>query len=1160
MDMVKIFKKIILYTFLLFSVFSETKATHMVGGDFSYKSLGKGLFEITLTIRRDCEFGAPDAFFDEKAIIAVFNQNGSFMKEIGHRGGFFLDYIGNDTLNESLDVKCGVLGAPVCVHEAVYKDTIFLPRPKDGEKYLLVYQRCCRNQTLLNITDPLETGGSYILEIDQFAFDERNNSPHFKKWPDIYVCANQSLNFDHSAVEFEGDSLVYRLYAPSSGATITYPMPTVENPSRYTPFFNTVNWAPGYSLTNILGGSDPLKINPKTGLITGTPDKIGQFVVGVLVEEYRNGKLISIVRRDFEYNVRPCVEPPQARFESIETVCGSGQNDTISLLNTSTFAESYRWEIYVHSTKEVVKFTTKNVDYIYTLPAGGKDTFDITLEAYHSIPNCSDFFTKSVIVIGDPLVVDFEYKIVECLDDKLVINLIDKFDELNDLYTFESNKWNLFFSNDTIITTGNNVNVEIPKEEQFSIQLEVFTIENCDNSIRKLINYDIPDITFLANPVIVCEGTTAKIVKNPNSAWTYSWFPSEGLTFSSNDKSDPLFIGDSGRKYYVTITDGLCFHYDSVEVKVKDYFSIKIEGPDTVCVNQVQLKGVGVPADETDAILQWSKDRSFSSIMAVGSVINVTLQGRYNKFYLRVKPGTGCSDNIDSIIIYNGYIDLEFDKEITYCYKNLTKIEVINKTPDIGVNFSWKDISNIIVGPKDKSSVLIYTEEEGEFFLIFTATSDWGCDYTDTIYIFSKPGNKMEIKSKVTCGSFEMCFEVTGGTVKSYNWEITDANSDVIKFTTATPCYDFKQIGIFKVFVEIEVDGCDGNIIIETEVEVPKMIEIKIDKDKLTYCKGETLELEAKVNVESTIYWYTDNSNLIGVGDKISYKPSGTENITIVGVDKYDCKDTANIQLNEYKFDLNYINPGVVCKGDTIVLEIINKADTDLTYEWVGDGIISGGNTGKAVVVVEKSGTYDVKIIDDEYGCDTVMNVSVTMSDIDVSLIADTAIIVITNTVNLEVLNVPANSTIQWSTGEKNVSKITFTPQSTTGGIIEELITICVTVIDQYGCQDSACVQIKVIDPPCNEEDIYFPNAFSPNSDGANDLFRPRGKYIRNIKMEIYDRWGELIFRGDGDRNFGWNGTYKNKELTPDSYTYMIFVQCEDTDDYSKVSNVSLIK
>lgn len=473
--------------------------------------------------------------------------------------------------------------------------------------------------------------------------------------------------------------------------------------------------------------------------------------------------------------------------------------------------------------------------------------------------------------------VDFEYKLLECLDDKLVINLKDKFSELNDLYTFKSNEWTLIFSNDTIVTTGNNINVTIPKNEQFYIILEVFTEENCDNSIKKLISFNFPDITFLANPVIVCKGTTAKIVANPNSTWTYSWSPTAGLTFNGNDKSNPTFMGDTGRKYYVTITDGLCFHYDSVVVKVKDYFSIKIDGPDTVCVDQVLLKGVGVPSDETDAILQWSKDISFSNILATGQIINVNLTGRINKFYLRVKPGTGCSTNIDSITIYNGYIDLEFDKEITYCYRNLTKIEVINKTTDIGVKYVWKAIPNIIVGPKDKSYVLIYSEQEGEYLLIFTATSDWGCEYTDSIYVYSQPGNRMDISSKVTCGTYQMCFSVTGGTVSSYNWEITNASNEKIKFTTPTPCYDFKQPGKFKVYVEIKVQGCDGIIIIDKEIEVPKIIELKVDNDKLTYCKGETIEISAKVNVESTINWYRPNGNLIGVGDKIFYKPSGNE-------------------------------------------------------------------------------------------------------------------------------------------------------------------------------------------------------------------------------------------------------------------------------------------
>ncbi|MEZ4908069.1 MAG: hypothetical protein R2771_10645 [Saprospiraceae bacterium] len=416
--MLKYKNKILFVILILFSFLFETKATHMVGGDFTYRNLGSGLFEITLTIRRDCQYGAPDAFFDPKASISVFNQDGSLLKEIGSRGGFLLDYVGNDTLQESLDVKCGILGSPVCVHEAIYRGRIYLPRPKVDETFILVYQRCCRNQTLLNIENPLETGNTYILEIDRFAYDNNNSSPAFKDWPDIYICAGSELNFDHSAYETDGDSLVYKLYTPSSGATINYPMPTTENVEKYTPFYATVDWASGYSLANVLGGADPLTIDPVTGILSGTPETVGQFLVGVMVEEYRDGKLISVVRRDFEYNVRPCEEPPVADFDVTSPICGSPPSDTLNIVNTSQNADSYKWYVYVHSTKEYFTYDNiKDLDFIYVLPDSKKDTFDITLDAYGSIVDCSDVITKQVIVIEDPLNVDFDYEITECYDD-----------------------------------------------------------------------------------------------------------------------------------------------------------------------------------------------------------------------------------------------------------------------------------------------------------------------------------------------------------------------------------------------------------------------------------------------------------------------------------------------------------------------------------------------------------------------------------------------------------------------------------------------------------------------------------------------------------------------------------------------------------------------
>ena len=57
----------------------------------------------------------------------------------------------------------------------------------------------------------------------------------------------------------------------------------------------------------MLGNKNHLKIDPVTGIISGIPDSIGQYLVGICVEEYRNGILFSTIRRDFEYNVVQCI-------------------------------------------------------------------------------------------------------------------------------------------------------------------------------------------------------------------------------------------------------------------------------------------------------------------------------------------------------------------------------------------------------------------------------------------------------------------------------------------------------------------------------------------------------------------------------------------------------------------------------------------------------------------------------------------------------------------------------------------------------------------------------------------------------------------------------------------------------------------------------------
>jgi gliding motility-associated-like protein len=97
-------------------------------------------------------------------------------------------------------------------------------------------------------------------------------------------------------------------------------------------------------------------------------------------------------------------------------------------------------------------------------------------------------------------------------------------------------------------------------------------------------------------------------------------------------------------------------------------------------------------------------------------------------------------------------------------------------------------------------------------------------------------------------------------------------------------------------------------------------------------------------------------------------------------------------------------------------------------------------------------------------------------------------------------------------------------------------ITYILTVTDPLsGCAASDSVKIEVL----YDFDIFLPIAFSPNGDGSNDVLYVRGHNIKNLLLEIYDRWGELVFT-TVDVNSGWDGTYKGKPLDTGVFNYVL--------------------
>ncbi|MEY4875220.1 MAG: hypothetical protein RL708_369, partial [Bacteroidota bacterium] len=92
------------------------------------------------------------------------------------------------------------------------------------------------------------------------------------------------------------------------------------------------------------------------------------------------------------------------------------------------------------------------------------------------------------------------------------------------------------------------------------------------------------------------------------------------------------------------------------------------------------------------------------------------------------------------------------------------------------------------------------------------------------------------------------------------------------------------------------------------------------------------------------------------------------------------------------------------------------------------------------------------------------------------------------------------------------------------------------------GCTDYDTVIIKVRD--C--EPLVLPNAFTPNGDNIDDYFMVLNPndYYRLVRLEIYNRWGELVYATNDKNNKGWDGQYRGVNQEVGTYIYHVTAEC----------------
>ncbi len=124
---------------------------------------------------------------------------------------------------------------------------------------------------------------------------------------------------------------------------------------------------------------------------------------------------------------------------------------------------------------------------------------------------------------------------------------------------------------------------------------------------------------------------------------------------------------------------------------------------------------------------------------------------------------------------------------------------------------------------------------------------------------------------------------------------------------------------------------------------------------------------------------------------------------------------------------------------------------------------------------------------------------------------------------------------------------------------------VTLTAITSHGCTDSSKnpIDVKV----SAQGAILFPNAFTPNTNGTSDghytqltniIFHPYYEGVADYHLEIYDRWGELLFTSN-DVTIGWDGYFKNRLCSQDVYVYKAWGRYYNGKTFEKAGDLTLL-
>lgn len=456
----------------------------------------------------------------------------------------------------------------------------------------------------------------------------------------------------------------------------------------------------------------------------------------------------------------------------------------------------------------------------------------------------------------------------------------------------------------------------------------------------------------------------------------------------------------------------------------------------------------------------------------------------------------------------------------------------------------------------------------GTYNIKLTVTGRGGCVDTvvKTIKVFDVSASSFSYSPLAGCQPLLVNLSAATPTPVNYFWDFGDGNTFSTKATNIS--YIYKALGDFvPKLIIFDSTNC---LIPFVGIDTIKIIGVaaKFGWDKRQFCDSGTVRF-----TDSTIFndpvtsytWNFDDGATSSLTSPVhSYAAPGLYTVSLALQTQQNCKDTLSLS-NLIKI---VESPSVSIGGDTVICKndflrhtgIFNRSDTSVV-QWQWQFPNGRGATMKLPPSQQytTAGGFIVQTIaTNSSGCADTATKNLLVNALPAVTIPTPQ----TTLVGTPVL-LPAtysSSVVSYSWLPVTALSCTDCAQPFANPKFNTLYTV--TSTDSNGCRNIGRVQVIVL---CKGANVFVPNTFSPNGDGSNDVFYVRGKGLSRVKsLRIFNRWGEVVFErmnfNVNDASAGWDGSYKGKKLSPDTYIYQADIFCDNGDTLRFDGSIALIQ